>query len=172
MIYISTLIEKNYTKRLSFINTNQLDIIEEKGGIIVNLNSMDCRLEEQKKKVIQEYRLHLNSNCNWEYIHPKGKYQPIEYFSQKFVEKHSALAMVFQIHKLCFAKIKYFENNVDDFIPYSYSFKSGFERCEMHKVQFLYHIYSHYMIGIAELQDIKDIDEFKKLCNYLESFKN
>lgn len=172
MIYISTLIEKNYTKRLSFINTNQLDIIEEKGGIIVNLNSMDCRLEEQKKKVIQEYRLHLNSNYNWEYIHPKGKYQPIEYFSQKFVEKHSALAMVFQIHKLCFAKIKYFENNVDDFIPYSYSFKSGFERCEMHKVQFLYHIYSHYMIGIAELQDIKDIDEFKKLCDYLESFKN
>jgi len=28
------------------------------------------------------------------------------------------------------------------------------------------------MIGIAELQDIKDIDEFKKLCTYLESFKN
>lgn len=138
----------------------------------MNLSSMDCKLEEQKQKVIQEYSLCLNSNCNWEYRHPKGKYQPIEYFSQKFVQKHSALAMVFQINKLCFAKIKYFENNLDDFIPYSHSFKDGFQICEMYKVQFLYHKYSHYMIGIADLQNIKDIDEFKAFCIHLDSFKN
>lgn len=138
----------------------------------MELTSREYKLEEEKLKVINEYRLYLNSNLNWEYRHPKNKYQPVEYFSQKFASKHTALAMVFQIHKLCFAKIKYFENHLDDFIPYSYSYKDGFKKCEMYKVQFLYHKYSKYMIGITDLQQIKDIEEFEKFCRHLESFKN
>jgi hypothetical protein len=138
----------------------------------LELASLEYKLDEQKLKVIRKYRLYLNSNFNWEYRHPKNKYQPIEYFSQKFAEKHSALAMVFQIHKLCFAKIKYFENNINDFIPCEYSFKNGFSECEIYKFQFLYHKYSKYMIGISELQNIKDIKEFNDFCNHLESFKN
>lgn len=138
----------------------------------MELTSREYKLDEQKLKVIHEYRLYLNSSFNWEYRHPKNKYQPVEYFSQRFASKHSALAMIFQIHKLCFAKIKYFENNLNDFIPYSYSFKAGFKECEMYKVQFLYHKYSKYMIGISDLQNIKDIEEFKNFCKHLESFNS
>ncbi|MDO7203307.1 hypothetical protein Q5M85_02725 [Paraclostridium bifermentans] len=49
MIYISTLIEKNYTKRLSFINTNQLDIIEEKGDYCeFKFNGLQIRRTKEK----------------------------------------------------------------------------------------------------------------------------
>ena len=155
-----------------FISAKLVDIIKSKGGIVLESTSIESKLDEQKLKVIQKYRLHLNSSSNWEYRHPKNKYQPIEYFSQKFVERHTALAMVFQIHKLCFAKIKYFESNLNDFIPYSYSFKDGFSECEIYKVQFLYHKYSKYMIGICDLQNIKDIKEFNDFCKHLDSFKH
>ena len=137
----------------------------------MELTSREYKLEEEKLKVINEYRLYLNSNLNWEYRHPKNKYQTVEYFSQKFASKHTALAMVFQIHKLCFAKIKYFEKNIEKYEPYKYELLKGFCKCDMYDMEFLKHKPSNSMIDIRSLRNIKNIDEFKEFCLKLESLE-
>ncbi|MEG1409477.1 MAG: hypothetical protein RSD36_06500 [Terrisporobacter sp.] len=91
----------------------------------------------------------------WEFKH--DKYHTVKYFSHKFAQKQSELALLFYINRLCYAKIKYFDKNIDKYEPYKYVFL-------MHKP-------SRSMIDIRKLKDIKNINEFKEFCSVLESLE-
>ena len=84
------------------------------------------------------------------------------------LEKHSTLALVFYINRLCYAKIKYFEENFYKYEPYKYIFEKGFSKCEMYDMEFLFHKPSEEFIDIRSLREIKSIEDFRKFCSKLE----
>jgi hypothetical protein len=127
------------------------------------------KLSPEKYKLIKKYSLSLNDSLIWEFKH--DKYHTVKYFSNKFAVKHSTLAILFSIHRLCYAKIKYFDKNFDKYKPYKYNFKVGFFECELFDMEFILHKPSNIMIDLRNLQEIKDINEFKDFCNYLETFE-
>lgn len=126
-------------------------------------------LSEEKIKLIKKYSLSLNDDLIWEFNH--SKYHTVKYFSHKFALKESTLALLFYIHRLCFAKIKYFEANFDKYVPYRYDFKLEFIKCDLYDMEFMLHKPSGLMIDLRNLQKIKNIEEFRKFCDYLESFE-
>ena len=126
-------------------------------------------LTQEKYNLIKKYSLTLNDDLIWEFHH--DKYHTIKYFTNKFAIKHSTLALLFNIHRLCYAKIKYFEKIFDKFNPYKYDYKVGFHECELFDMEFILHKPSNIIIDLRNLQSIKDIDEFKRFCNYLETFE-
>lgn len=123
----------------------------------------------EKYNLLKKYSLTCNNDMVWEFKH--SKYYTTKYFSHKFVKKHSSLAILFNIHKLCYAKIKYFESNISKYDFFKYDTKLGFKKCEIYDMAFLKHKPSGTLIDIRNLYDIKSIDEFKSLCTYLESFE-
>jgi hypothetical protein len=127
-------------------------------------------LSIDKVKLIDKYNLTCSEDFVWQFKH--DKYSTVDYFSHKFAKKHSTLAMLFYINRLCYAKIKYFEDNLIKYEPYKYNFESGFIKCELYDMGFLLHKPSNNMIDLRSLKEIKNIDEFKLFCNHLESFEN
>lgn len=127
-------------------------------------------LDIDKCNVINKYQLTCNENLYWVKI--DSKYPSITYFSHKFVKKSSALAMIFSIYKLCFAKIKYFEKNWDEFEPYKYDWRVGFKKCELYDMEFIRHKHTEIIIDLRNLAQIKKIEDFKKMCAYLENQSN
>lgn len=127
-------------------------------------------LSTDKIKLIDKYALTCSDDLIWQFKH--DKYSTVSYFSHKFAKKHSALALLFYINRLCYAKIKYFENNIEKFVPYKYDFEDGFVKCEVYDMGFLLHRPSNNMIDIRSLKDIKSIDEFRDFCSYLESLED
>lgn len=105
----------------------------------------------------------------WEFKH--DKYHTVKYFSHKFAQKQSELALLFYINRLCYAKIKYFDKNIDKYEPYKYVFLKGFCKCELYDMEFLMYKPSRSMIDIRKLKDIKNINEFKEFCSVLESLE-
>lgn len=127
-------------------------------------------LSIDKINLIDKYSLTCSDNLIWQFNH--DKYPTVNYFSHKFAKKHSTLALLFYINRLCYAKIKYFENNINKFEPYKYDFENGFVKCEIYDMGFLLHKPSNNIIDIRNLKEIKSIDEFRSFCSYLESFEN
>lgn len=126
-------------------------------------------LTQDKYNLIKKYNLTLNENLIW--ICKHDKYHTTLYFSHKFATKHSTLAILFYIHKLCYGKIKYFEANFDKYEPYKYNFIKGFCKCPLYDMEFMLHKPSNIMIDIRNLKEIHNMDEFKLFYSYLESFE-
>ena len=126
-------------------------------------------LTPEKYNLIKKYNLSLNDNLIWVCKH--DKYHTIEYFSHKFATKHSTLALLFYIHRLCYGKIKYFESNFDKYEPYKYNFIDGFCKCPIYDMEFILHKPSNIMIDIRNLKEIHNMNEFKNFYSYLESFE-
>lgn len=122
-----------------------------------------------KRNLLDKYSLSCNDDMIWEFKHTK--YHTTKYFSHKFAKKQSTLALLFNIHKLCYAKIKYFEYNIEKYDFYKYDFINGFEKCELYDMGFLFHKPSGIIIDIRNLCEIKNINEFKSFCTYLENFE-
>lgn len=131
--------------------------------------SLKRELSIDKIKLIDKYSLTCSEDLIWQLKH--DKYHTVNYFSHKFAKKHSALALLFYINRLCYAKIKYFENNIDKYEPYKYDFEKGFLKCEIYDMGFLLHKPSNNLIDIRSLKEIKSIEEFKSFCSYLESLE-
>ena len=66
-------------------------------------------LSNQKIKLIEKYSLTCSDEMIWEFRH--DKYHTVKYFSHKFAQKESVLALLFYINRLCYAKIKYFDKS-------------------------------------------------------------
>ncbi|KLU64510.1 hypothetical protein DEAC_c34530 [Desulfosporosinus acididurans] len=74
-------------------------------------------LGEEKCEILDKYQLKSNANLYWERRH---EHHPVQqYFSHKFAKKASPLGMIFHIYKLCYAKVKYFDKNWNEFAPCS-----------------------------------------------------
>ena len=127
------------------------------------------KLSLDKIKLLDKYNLTCSKDYIWELRH--SKYHTVKYFSHKFAKKHSTLALVFYINRLCYAKIKYFEENFYKYEPYKYIFKIGFCKCDTYEMEFLLHKPSGNFIDIRNLKDIKSIDEFKRFCRSLEELE-
>ena len=147
----------------NLINTNIF-----RGGDM-NDETLKRQLSVDKIKLIEKYSLTCSDDLRWEFKH--DKYHSVKYFSHKFAQKESVLALLFYINRLCYAKIKYFENNIDKYEPHKYVFLKGFCKCELYDMQFLKHKPSNSMIDIRSLKDIKNIDEFREFCAVLESLE-
>ncbi|MDB0441305.1 hypothetical protein ACTPC6_16245 [Clostridioides difficile] len=124
----------------------------------------------EKRNLIKKYSLTLNKDLIWEFKH--DKYHTVKYFTHKFAVKESVLALLFNIHRLCYAKIKYFESNFFKYEPYKYNYQERFVKCEIYDMSFMLHKYSNMMIDLRNLQEIKNIEEFRLFCDYLESFED
>ena len=124
-------------------------------------------LGEEKSTVIDKYGLICNERLYWQRV--KDKYPTQEYFSHKFTKKASPLGMIFQIYRLCYAKVKYFEKNWDDYCACVYHWKNGFVETDIYNMEFIKHRSTGIVIDLRNLCNINKIEEFIKLCNYLES---
>ena len=126
-------------------------------------------LDLDKRKLLDKYNLTCSEDYIWEFRH--SKYHTVKYFSHKFVKKHSVIALLFYINRLCYAKIKYFEANFYKYEPYKYIFKKGFSKCPIYDMEFLFHKLSGKFIDIRSLREIKSIEEFRKFCRDLEKLE-
>ena len=126
-------------------------------------------LSLDKRKLLDKYNLTCSEDYISEFRH--SKYHTVKYFSHKFAKNHSTLALVFYINRLCYAKIKYFEENLYKYESYKYIFKKGFSKCEMYDMEFLFHKPSERFIDIRSLREIKSIEEFKSFCKILEELE-
>ena len=132
-------------------------------------NILKNELSLDKIKLLDKYNLTCSKDYIWEFRH--SKYHTVKYFSHKFAKKHSTLALVFYINRLCYAKIKYFEDNFYKYEPYKYIFKIGFCKCDTYDMEFLLHKPSGNFIDIRSLKEIKSIGEFKRFCRSLEELE-
>lgn len=126
-------------------------------------------LSLDKRKLLNKYKLTCSEDYIWEFRH--SKYHTVKYFSHKFAKKHSTLALVFYINRLCYAKIKYFEENFYKYESYKYIFKNGFSKCDIYDMEFLFHKPSKNFIDIRSLREIRSIEEFRQFCSKLEEFE-
>ncbi|WP_371364858.1 hypothetical protein SRRS_53910 [Sporomusa rhizae] len=136
---------------------------------IVRNKILMAELDEEKIKVLRKYDLHCNTDLFWE--RPKDKYPQKIFFSHKFVKKSSVIRVIFYIYQLCFAKVKYFERNWDEFVPYIHSWRDGFVECELYDMEFIKHKYSDIIFDLRDLKRITDIKEFLAICDYLDGLK-
>ncbi len=126
-------------------------------------------LDVEKRLTLSKYGLQCNSDLYWE--RPKDKYPCKIYFSHKFARKSSTLRIIFYIYQLCFAKVKYFERNWADFLPYQHDWRKGFVECELYEMEFIKHKYTGIIFDLRNLQKITRISEFLTLCTYLDGEK-
>lgn len=135
----------------------------------MNDEKLKSQLSLEKRKLIDKYSLTCSDDLIWEFKH--DKYHTVKYFSHRFAQKESVLALLFYINRLCYAKIKYFEENIEKYEPYKYVFLKGFCKCELYDMEFLKHKSSNKMIDIRSLREIKSIEEFREFCKVLESLE-
>ena len=87
----------------------------------------------------------------------------------QFLLKSDIIGLIFRINEICFAKLNYFRFNISKFEPYIYDFEKGFKKTELWNVEFFKHIPSGYIIDLRYLQTIKEIEEFRKFCVFIEN---
>lgn len=127
-------------------------------------------LGKEKCEILDKYQLRSNANLYWERHHEHHPVQ--EHFSHKFAKKASPLGMIFHIYKLCYAKVKYFDQNWDDFAPCVYNWQSGLiEEARMSDMEFIKHLSTGIILDLRNLAKINRYEDFLALCNYLEEQK-
>ena len=126
-------------------------------------------LSLDKRKLLNKYNLTCSEDYIWEFRH--SKYHTVRYFSHKFAKKHSVIALLFYINRLCYAKIKYFEANFYKYEPYKYIFNKGFSKCPIYDMEFLFHKPSGKFIDIRNLREINRIEDFRAFCRELEKLE-
>lgn len=128
------------------------------------------KLGSEKCKVLDKYELTLNDRLYWEKV--QEKYPTQEYFSLKFSIKTSTIGMIFHIHRLCFAKTKYFENNWKDYKPCKYVWLNrDFVDCDLHDMEAIRQKDTGIVVDLRDLSRIKWLHEFKEMCRKLEEEK-
>lgn len=131
---------------------------------------MRSRLGEEKCRVLDKYGLSSNSRLYWERI--QEKYPTQECFSIKLAEKSTVLGMIFHLHRLCFAKVKYFENNWEDYSACKYVWtEGGFVDCELHDMEAIRQNVTGTVIDLRDLARIKWLHDFQAMCAELEQRK-
>lgn len=123
-------------------------------------------LGPEKCKFLDKYDLKLNDRFYFERI--QEKYPDQEYFSYKLATKSSLIGMIFHINRLCFAKTKYFEKNINNYVPCIHSCRNGFVETDMWNMEFLKQKGTNIIIDLRDLSKIHWVADFHDLCNYLE----
>ncbi|MBI6875169.1 hypothetical protein [Clostridium aciditolerans] len=127
------------------------------------------QLGSEKCKILDKYNLRSNSRLYWERY--QEKYPVQEYFSNKFAMKATPLGMIFHINRLCFAKVKYFEQHWDEYVPCIYDCRKGFIETEIYDMEFIKQKSTGIVIDLRELAKIHWLKDFKDFCAYLEKMQ-
>lgn len=104
----------------------------------------------EKCMILDKYNLKSNTNLYWERW--KDHYPTQKYFSHRFAKKASTIGMLFHIYRLCYAKVKYFEQNWTDFGAYIYNWQTGsFEPTELYNMEFIKHLSSGIIFDLRKI---------------------
>ena len=129
---------------------------------------LKAELSEEKIKFIEKYSLEINSKRQW--ITRKNNTPERLYFSHKFILRNNILEIVFRKYQLCFAKLKYFRANIEKYDFYKHTPKENFIKTELWDAEFFYHKQSGTMIDFRYLQQIRKVEDFLELIEWLDSF--
>ncbi|MDF1547708.1 MAG: hypothetical protein P1P88_07785 [Bacteroidales bacterium] len=130
-------------------------------------NMLKNELTKEKVNLIDRYRLVSTRDLKW--ISKKENSHQHIIFSHRFILNSDILGSLFRVNYLCFAKLKYFRENMHKFEPARYHPVNGFEKVEVWDSDFLKHKKSGKYIDYNFLQRITDIEVFKKFCDDLET---
>ncbi len=122
-------------------------------------------------KYLLTEKYHLKHENNAWYSERENSHKHL-IFKDVFFERNDVLGLLFRIHKLCCAKVKYFRANIDKYEPLKYDYRKGFISVPLWDADFFRHCASGYIIDFRYLQTITVYDDFIALCNELESFEH
>ena len=133
----------------------------------------DLELKKQLSKdivnLINRYRLISTEDLKW--ISKKENSHEQIIFNHKFLLKTDILGALFRINYLCFAKLKYFRENIQYFKPLRYDPIFGFVETELYNSDFLKHEKSGKIFDYRFFQRITDINIFIELYEELNQYK-
>lgn len=124
-------------------------------------------IPEDKKLFIQKHSMLLTERMLW--ITIKENSFPRKICRHQFLLKSDMLGLLFRINEICFAKLNYFRANISCFKPYVFDFEKGFMKTELWDAEFFKHIPSGFMIDFRLLQKIREIEDFRRFCEYIEN---
>lgn len=139
---------------------NDYNINRKQGEILDSLHA-------DKQLFIRKHSLMLTDKMFW--ITIKENSFPRKICRHQFMVKSDIPGLLFRINEICFAKLNYFRANLSSFEPYIFDFEKGFLKTELWDAEFFKHIQSGFMIDLRFLNKIKEIEEFRKFCLYIES---
>lgn len=123
---------------------------------------------DDKQLLVKKYGLKHEDNA-W-YSEKENSHRHL-IFKDSFFEKTDIIGLLFRIHKLCLAKVKYFRKNIEKYEPLKYNYKEGFVSVPLWDADFLRHRSSGYILDFRYLQTITVYNDFINLCQELESFE-
>lgn len=119
-----------------------------------------------KERLVKKHGLFLERGM-W-FVHRENSHKaPV--FRDVFYQRNDVLGLLFRINKLCGAKVKYFRNNIDKFVPLRYDYRDGFVQVELWDSDFLRHAASGLVLDYRFLQSMTVYADFLALCGELES---
>lgn len=143
----------------------------------MNLSKMDqesrdkalkAELPVEKIRLLDKYRLKSTPDLYW-ISEEENAYRRVV-FKHSFLKKNDMVMILGRLNGLCFAKVKYIRSRIGLLEPYTYDHENGFVRTELWDSRFLRHAPSGLMLDYRELAAITDINEFRKLCEKLDTF--
>lgn len=126
-------------------------------------------LSPEKVMIIEKYGLVADPNFKW--ISVKENAHSHVYFTHSFAIKSDIIGLIFRINRLCFAKLKYFRNNINKYQALVHKPDSGFDETELWNANFLKYKASGQIIDFRFLQSITNIEVFNTFASGLEKFE-
>ena len=131
---------------------------------------LKSELTSEKIKFMEKYKLFSTGDLRW-YTDKNNTPERI-YFSHKFLKNNGIMEILFRKYQFCFAKLKYFRENIDKYEAFKYDPKEGFVKTEMWDAEFFKHKKSGRFIDLRYLQQITELNIFLSFVNWLEDESN
>ena len=123
-------------------------------------------LSSEKIKFLEKYRLFSTYDLKWQTN--KNNTPERVYFSHKFLKNNGIMEILFRKYQFCFAKLKYFRENLEKFGTFKYDPENGFVETEMWDAEFFKHKKSRRFIDLRYLQQITELEIFLNFVKWLE----
>ena len=123
-------------------------------------------LSSEKIKFLEKYRLFSTDDLKWQTN--KNNTPERIYFSHKFLKNNGIMEILFRKYQFCFAKLKYFRENLEKFETFKYDPENGFVETEMWDAEFFKHKKSRRFIDLRYLQQITELEIFLNFVKWLE----
>ena len=127
-------------------------------------------LTAEKIKFLEKYKLFSTGGLKW-YTNKNNTPERI-YFSHGFLKNNGIMEVLFRKYQFCFAKLKYFRENINRYDTFKYNPRDGFVKTEMWDAEFFMHKKSGKYIDLRFLQQITELEVFLSFVDWLEDEKN
>lgn len=122
----------------------------------------------EKELLIEKHGLFFENGCWYSQKENAHKHLIVR---DSFLQRTDTIGLLFRIHKLCMAKVKYFRAHIDHFEPLRYHYREGFYGVPLWDAEFFGHSASGMILDFRYLQSITIYDDFVALCKELESYE-